>query len=77
MKKIILIVFLFISVTSFSQKKDSLQMTDSTAILSIIDVNDLLKYLSNQEMKPITFILIKSAFENMINEKKKQLQKKQ
>lgn len=73
MKSIIIIFCLFISVSCFSQKKDSLlNVTDSTAILSIRDINAILTYLSTQEMKPATFLLFKNAIDQVVQKRVKE-----
>lgn len=49
MKKAILVVLVVISLNAFSQKKDSVQqVTDSTALFSLKDLNEIDKVIQTQ-----------------------------
>lgn len=77
MKKLLIIPIIFFCFLSYGQKKDSTAkpLTDSTALLSIRDVNKLLEYLSDMEMRPSLFMSIKNSLDQLIQQRIRELNK--
>lgn len=82
MKKLLIPIFiLFFAGTCHASIIDTVKvpsaqpLTDSTALLSIKDVNQLLQFLSAQEMKPSVFLLFKNGLDQLIQTRIKEFQK--